>query len=91
MGYAKRDLVVPGAVRRSRGGERCGAAWCAEVNGAVHYEICAVPAERLVAERDLRAPLPSLRAGHRQGWSPARSDRLSCIRFASARYSFPVG
>jgi hypothetical protein len=36
------------------------AAWCAEVNGAVHSEICAVPAERLMIERELLAPLPSL-------------------------------
>ena len=39
------------------------AAWCAEVNAAVHAEICAVPAERLRVERELLAPLPSLRAG----------------------------
>ena len=38
------------------------AAWCAEVNAAVHSEICAVPAERLAIERELLAALPSLRA-----------------------------
>jgi hypothetical protein len=38
------------------------AAWCAEVNGAVYSEICAVPAERLLTEREMLAPLPSLRA-----------------------------
>ena len=43
------------------------AAWCVEVNAAVHSEICAVPAERLVIERELLAPLPSLRAEHRAG------------------------
>ena len=48
------------------------AAWCAEVNGVMHSEICAVPAERLVIERELLGPLPSLRAsigqaGHPQG------------------------
>jgi hypothetical protein len=32
------------------------------VNGAVHSEICAVPAEQLVIERELLGPLPSLRA-----------------------------
>ena len=63
VGYAKRDLMVPQApfgglprpIRRPavvRGGQQ-----------AVHSEICAVPAERLVTERDLLAPLPSLRAG----------------------------
>ena len=35
------------------------AAWCAEVNGTVHSEICAVPTEQLVIERELLAPLPS--------------------------------
>src|SRR6266571_763850 len=65
------------------------AAWCAEVNGAVHSEICAVPAERLVIERELLAPLPSLRAS--VGRQVTRKvDRLSCVRFASARYSVPM-
>ena len=64
-------------------------AWCAEVNGAVHSEICAVPAERLVIERELLGPLPSLRASI--GRQVTRKvDRLSCVRFASARYSVPV-
>jgi hypothetical protein len=66
------------------------AAWCAEVNAAVHSEICAVPDERLVAERDLLAPLPTLR--HEIGaLSVSRKvDRLSCIRYGSARYSVPT-
>ena len=38
------------------------AAWCMEVNAAVRSEICAVPAERLVIERELLAVLPALRA-----------------------------
>ena len=64
------------------------AAWCTEVNGAVHSEICAVPAERLVIERELLAPLPSLRASI--GRQVTRKvDRLSCVRFGSARYSVP--
>src|SRR5256885_1968855 len=63
--------------------------WCGEVNGAVHSEICAVPAERLVTERELLAPLPSLRASI--GKTVTRMvDRLSCVRFASARYSVPT-
>jgi hypothetical protein len=65
------------------------AGWCAEVSGAVHSEICAVPAERLVIERELLAGLPSLRAsiGRRV---MRKVDRLSCVRFGSARYSVPV-
>ena len=34
-----------------RGANAAAAAWCAEVNAAVHSEICAVPAERLATER----------------------------------------
>jgi len=37
------------------------AVWCAEVNAAIHSEICAVPVERLETERGLLAVLPSLR------------------------------
>ncbi len=65
------------------------APWCVEVNAAVHSEICAVPVERLVIERELLAPLPSLRASI--GPTVTRKvDRLSCVRFGSARYSVPV-
>lgn len=64
-------------------------AWCAEVNAAVHSEICAVPAERLVTERELMSELPSLRPSI--GRSVTRKvDRLACVRFASARCSVPV-
>jgi hypothetical protein len=65
------------------------AAWCAEVNGVVHSEICAVPAERLVTERELLGPLPSLRASIGK-MTTRKVDKLSCVRFASARYSVPV-
>ncbi len=65
-----------------------GQQWCAEVNAVVHSEICAVPAERLVIEAELFSPLPSLRA--RIGKLVVRKvDRLSCVRFGSARYSVP--
>jgi hypothetical protein len=89
-GYAKADLIVPQA---PYGGftvaNAAAAKWCAEVNGATHSEICAVPAERLVIERELLAPLPSLRASI--GKTVTRKvDRLSCVRFGSARYSVPV-
>ena len=48
-----------------------------------------VPAEQLVIERELLGPLPSLRASI--GRQVTRKvDRLSCVRFASARYSVPV-
>jgi transposase/phage tail protein X len=90
VGYAKSDLMVPQAPFGDlAAANAAAAAWCAEVNGVTHSEICAVPAERLVIERELLAPLPSLRAS--TGRQVLRKvDRLSCIRFGSARYSVPV-
>jgi transposase len=90
VGYAKRDLVVPQAPFTDLGAaNELAAAWCAEVNAAVHSEICAVPAEQLVIERELLGPLPSLRASI--GRVVIRKvDRLSCVRFGSARYSVPT-
>jgi hypothetical protein len=90
VGYAKADLMVPQAPFAGlAAANAAAAAWCAEVNGAVHSEICAVPAEQLVIERELLAPLPSLRASI--GRQVTRKvDRLSCVRFGSARYSVPV-
>ena len=90
VGYAKSDLMIPQAPfgDLATANEAAGA-WCAEVNAAVHSEICAVPAERLVTERELLGPLPSLRAA--TGRLVMRKvDRLSCVRFGSARYSVPV-
>jgi Integrase core domain len=96
VGYAKTDLIIPGA--DGAGGvsfadvaaaNAAAVPWCGEVNAAVHSEICAVPAERLVVERELLAPLPSLRPSI--GRMVLRKvDRLACVRFASARYSVPV-
>jgi transposase len=90
VGYAKSDLMVPQAPFGDlAAANAAAAAWCAEVNGVVHSEICAVPAEQLVIERELLAPLPSLRASI--GRQVTRKvDRLSCVRFGSARYSVPV-
>jgi transposase len=90
VGYAKTDLMIPQAPFGDLAeANAAAAAWCTEVNAAVHSEICAVPAERLVTERELLAPLPSLRAS--VGRLVTRKvDRLSCVRFGSARYSVPV-
>jgi Integrase core domain len=90
VGYAKTGLIVPQAPFGDfTAANAAAASWCAEVNGAVHSEICAVPAERMVTERELLAPLPSLRASI--GRQVTRKvDRLSCVRFGSARYSVPV-
>ena len=63
-----------------------------EVNTTRHSEIAAVPAQRFAAvEAELLAPLPSLTpAGLFGGQRELRKvDKLSCVRFGSARYSVP--
>jgi transposase len=99
VGYAKVDLMVPlrmnaapvAAVAVDLASANAAArAWCGEVNAATHSEIYAVPAERLTAERELLAPLPSLRAEFGAKPTTRKVDKLSCIRFGSARYSVPV-
>ncbi len=89
VGYAKEDLVIPGDPLASLA-ERNAAAvrWCTEVNAALHSETQAIPAMRLVAERTALRPLPSLRPPVRQG-ERRTVDRLSTVRFGSARYSVP--
>jgi Mu transposase-like protein len=97
-GYSQRDLAVPllteaaiaGTTVDVRAANAAAKTWCLEVNAAVHSEIMAVPDERLLVERELLGPLPSLRL---QIGAPSvlrKVDRLSCIRYASARYSVPT-
>jgi hypothetical protein len=97
-GYAQRDLAVPLLTEAAiagrgvdlRAANTAAEAWCAEVNAAMHSEICAIPDERLIVEREVLQPLPSLRL---QIGAPSvlrKVDRLSCIRYASARYSVPT-
>jgi transposase len=91
VGYVKSDLMIPEelSVADLVGANAKGAAWCVEVNGQMHSEICAIPVERLAQERPLLGVLPSLRA--RIGQVALRKvDRLSCVRFGSARYSVPM-
>ena len=95
VGYAKADLMIPGDPGTGEPFTDLGAAnaaaaqWCREVNGTEHSEIRAVPAERMLIERELLATLPSLRPS--LGRTVIRKvDRLSCVRFASARYSVPT-
>jgi transposase len=90
VGYAKSDLVIPadGWDRDLTAANAAARAWCAEVNAVEHSEICAVPAERLVAELALLRPLPAARP--RIGRVEQRKvDRLSTVRVQSARYSVP--
>ena len=92
VGYAKRDLMIPSGVGAGdlAGANEQAARWCAEVNTALHSEIMAVPAQRLEQERPLLKGLPSLRPDG-IGVRPVsrKVDKLSCVRFGSARYSVP--
>lgn len=91
VGYVKSDLMIPSELTADdlAAANAAGRSWCSEVNAAVHSEIAAVPAERLLSESALLGPLPSLRA--QIGKLVIRKvDRLSCIRFGSARYSVPT-
>jgi len=100
LGYAKDDLMVPLGVLGEQvttpaelaAANSAAAAWCAEVNAARHSEIAAVPAQRLTdVEASLLAALPSLLpSGLFGGRRELRKvDKLSCVRFGSARYSVP--
>lgn len=92
VGYAKRDLIVAAEpdVTDLAAANQAAAAWCAEVNAAVHSEICAVPADRLEQERELLGGLPSLRPELGPRPASRKVDKLSCVRFGSARYSVPA-
>jgi transposase len=97
-GYAQADLVVPMLTEAKIAGQpvsmsaanAAAATWCTEVNAAVHSEIAAVPDERLAAERELLAALPSLRPEIGAASVTRKVDRLSCVRYGSARYSVPT-
>jgi hypothetical protein len=92
VGYVQRDLLIPtlanGGWSDLATANAAAQAWCAEVNGRVHSDIAAVPAERLTTERGglrrLPALRPPLRAGERR-----KVDRLGIVRFGSARYAVP--
>ena len=92
VGYAQRDLVVPADDFRGNLAEagRQARLWGLEVNGRIHSEIQAVPADRLVEERGLMRPLPSLRPALCRGVL-RKVNKTQTIRFGSARYSLPTG
>lgn len=91
VGYAKVDLVIPaGGWGDLQAANTCAVAWCAEVNDRRHADIAAVPAERLLIERSLLRPLPSLRPAT-SPTATRKVDALSTVRFGSARYSVPAG
>jgi hypothetical protein len=97
VNYAKGDLMIPmgiiaGDVADLDVANFQAVIWCDEVNGNVHSEIAAIPAERLAdTEQSLLEALPSLKpSGLFGGRRELRKvDKLSCVRFGSARYSVP--
>jgi transposase len=100
VGYAKSDLMTPlAALEQLLGTENLAPdwalvnaraeQWCAEVNAREHSEICAVPDQRLARELELLGGLPSLRIELGPSPSTRKVDKLSCVRFGSARYSVP--
>lgn len=87
--YADYDLAIPaGGWSTPELANPDAEVWCAEVNDQLHSEIQAVPAERLIAEKELLRPLPSLRPALRTG-VVRKVDRLATVRIGSARYSVP--
>jgi hypothetical protein len=90
VGYAQTDLVIPsGGWESIAEGNGAAESWCTEVNGRVHSEIAAIPAERLLVERGVLRPLPALRVALCRGVL-RKVDKLSTVRFGSARYSVPL-
>ena len=88
--YAQVDLVVPAAPWTDEAEANAAArAWCGEVNSAVHSTIAARPVDKLAEEALLFRPLPNLRPPLRTG-ERRRVDKLSTVRFGSARYSVPT-
>ena len=91
VGYAKSDLMIPQELssRDLRRANELARDWMDEVNAQQHSEIMEVPSTRLEVERELLGSLPQLRAT--LGQVVSRSvDKLSCVRYASARYSVPM-
>src|SRR5207245_4433669 len=91
-GYVQRDLLIPALLEPEwldLGAANAAArAWCAEVNANVHSEICAIPNERLVSERQVLHPLPSRRPPLRAA-ETRTVDKRGSIRLGSARYLVP--
>ena len=98
VGYAKADLIIGCGLTPDEDrpvdlnvANAAAVAWCAEVNATVHSEIAAVPGERLAAtEHALLGGLPSLRPRISGPAVTRKVDRLSCVRYGSARYSVPT-
>jgi hypothetical protein len=91
-GYVQRDLLIPALLEPEwpdlAAANAAARAWCAEVNGQRHSEICAVPNDRLERERQVLRPLPSRRPPLRAD-AHRKVEKRGSIRFGSARYLVP--
>lgn len=86
--YVKSDCIPAEGVSSLAAGNRWAQQWMDEANSEVHPETCAVPAQRLLIERQLLRPLrerPVVATGERR-----KVDKCSTVRVASARYSVPA-
>ena len=86
--FTKSDLIPHEGFESLDAANQAGAEWCTEVNGEIHYETRARPAERLEVERPLFRALPAARPEVACG-EQRKVDRLATVRFVSARYSVP--
>ena len=86
--FAKSDLIPYEGFGSLDQANQAAGEWSAEVNGEVHYETRARPAERLEVELPLLRALPAARPAVACG-EQRKVDRLATVRFASARYSVP--
>ena len=85
--YVKSDLVPAEGFGSVAEANAAAEVWCQEVNGELHRESQAVPAERLEQEQALLRALverPAVATGESR-----KVDHLSTVRFGSARYSVP--
>jgi transposase len=92
---AKADLVPSGANLLPAYGsfaelEAASREFCGRVNGRVHRETAAVPADRLAAEREMLHPLPAEPYALALGEERLVGDDQT-VRFGSVRYSTPPG
>jgi transposase len=94
-GYVQSDLLVPALLEQEWSDQAVANAaartWCIEVNGQVHSEIAAIPAERLVSERQVLRPLPATPRPPLRAAEARKVEKRGSIRFGSARYLVPKG
>jgi hypothetical protein len=86
--FAKSDLIPFEGFGSLDEANAAARVWLAEVNSRPHSETRRPPVELLERERPLLRPLPALRPAVACG-ERRKVDRLSTVRFASARYSVP--